>query len=42
MWESTTDELFNLYSMLSVGGYVIVDDWAISVRVFHELHAVCR
>jgi len=27
MWESTMDELFNLYDLLSVNGIVIIDDW---------------
>jgi hypothetical protein len=31
MYESTLDILFNLYGKLSVGGYVIIDDWNIPV-----------
>jgi hypothetical protein len=31
MYESTMDILFNLYGKLSVGGYVIIDDWPIPV-----------
>ena len=27
MYESTMDALTNLYSKVSVGGYIIVDDW---------------
>lgn len=27
MYESTVDVLYNLYSKLSVGGYVVIDDW---------------
>ena len=27
MYESTVDVLYNLYDKLSVGGYVIMDDW---------------
>ena len=27
MYESTIDVLYNLYDKLSVGGYVIMDDW---------------
>lgn len=27
MYESTVDVLYNLYGKLSVGGYVIIDDW---------------
>jgi len=29
MYESCLDSIFNLYEFLSVGGYVIIDDWAI-------------
>ena len=28
MYESTVDVLYNLYDKLSIGGYVIMDDWA--------------
>ena len=27
MYESTTDELYNLWDSISPGGYVIIDDW---------------
>ena len=27
MYESTVDVLYNLYNKLSIGGYVIMDDW---------------
>jgi O-methyltransferase len=27
MYESTVDVLYHLYNKLSVGGYVIIDDW---------------
>ena len=27
MYESTADVLYNLYDKLSIGGYVIIDDW---------------
>ncbi len=27
MYESTTDELYNLWDFISPGGYVIIDDW---------------
>ena len=28
MYESTVDVLYHMYDKLSIGGYVIVDDWA--------------
>jgi hypothetical protein len=31
MYESTMDELFNLYNKVSVGGVIIIDDYAIDV-----------
>lgn len=31
MYESTMDELYNLYDLVAVGGFVIIDDWAIGV-----------
>lgn len=46
MYESTTDALANLYPRLSVGGYVIVDDYgaipacAQAVRDFRGLHGI--
>jgi len=30
MYQSTVDVLYNLYEKLSVGGYVIIDDWTIT------------
>jgi hypothetical protein len=33
MYESTMDQLFNLYSKLQVGGVIIVDDFNIDVCV---------
>ena len=32
---SYMDSLFNLYEMLSVGGYVIVDDYAVIGRIVY-------
>jgi hypothetical protein len=29
MYESTTDELYNLWDSISPGGYVIIDDWGL-------------
>jgi len=29
MYESTMDQLFNLYPLVSIGGFVIVDDWTV-------------
>ena len=29
MYESTLDQLFNLYPLITVGGYIIVDDWSV-------------
>jgi hypothetical protein len=31
MYESTVDELYNLYDAVSPGGYIIIDDWSIKV-----------
>jgi hypothetical protein len=31
MYESTMDELYNLWDAVSPGGYVIIDDWSIKV-----------
>ena len=28
MYESTVDVLYNLYDKLSIGGYLIMDDWS--------------
>lgn len=30
MYESTMDELYNLYNVLSIGGFIIIDDWTIA------------
>lgn len=32
MYESTMDELYNLYDLVAVGGFVIIDDWAIGKK----------
>jgi len=45
MYESTMDQLFNLYSLVSVGGYVIVDDWTVSecnraIKDFWKWHEI--
>lgn len=46
MYESTTDALVNLYPKLSLGGYVIVDDYGAigacreAVHDFRNLHAI--
>jgi hypothetical protein len=31
MYESSMDQLYNLYPLISLGGYIIVDDWSIPV-----------
>ena len=38
MYESTMDQLFNLYSKLQVGGVIIIDDYNIQdcVRAVHD------
>ncbi len=38
MYESTMDQLFNLYAKISVGGVIIVDDYNIDVcvRAIHD------
>jgi hypothetical protein len=38
MYESTMDQLFNLYAKISVGGVIIVDDYGIEVcqRAIHD------
>mmetsp|Transcript_17355 Transcript_17355/g.51926 ORF Transcript_17355/g.51926 Transcript_17355/m.51926 type:complete len:326 (+) Transcript_17355:81-1058(+) len=43
MYESTMDILFNLWDTLSVGGYMIIDDWAIeacqqAIGEFYKMH----
>ena len=45
MYESTIDELFLMYDLVSVGGFVIIDDWRIRVckRAINEflgLHGI--
>ena len=45
MYESTVDVLYNLYDKLSVGGYVIMDDWTgfpskIAVEDFFKVHGI--
>ena len=47
MYESTMDILFNLYSKLSVGGFLIIDDWGIpvarkAVRHFFHIHGISK
>ena len=44
MWESTMDELFNLYELLNVGGVVLIDDWKhvpeckAAIETFMQMH----
>lgn len=45
MYESTVDVLYNLYDKLSIGGFVIMDDWynfpsKIAVEDFFAMHSV--
>jgi hypothetical protein len=45
MYQSTADGLYNLYDKVQIGGYVIIDDWAIgnarkAVKDFWNLHGV--
>ena len=45
MYESTVDVLYNLYDKLSVGGYVIMDDWfgfpsKTAVKDFFAVHGI--
>jgi len=45
MYESTMDQLFNLYPRVAVGGWVIVDDWIIgdcqrAVKHFWKWHNI--
>jgi len=47
MYESTMDILFNLYDKISVGGFLIVDDWDIqvarkAVKHFFYIHKVSK
>eukprot|EP00584_Thalassiosira_punctigera_P018879 CAMPEP_0172564960 /NCGR_PEP_ID=MMETSP1067-20121228/106360_1 /TAXON_ID=265564 ORGANISM="Thalassiosira punctigera, Strain Tpunct2005C2" /NCGR_SAMPLE_ID=MMETSP1067 /ASSEMBLY_ACC=CAM_ASM_000444 /LENGTH=95 /DNA_ID=CAMNT_0013355755 /DNA_START=81 /DNA_END=365 /DNA_ORIENTATION=- len=45
MYQSTVDVLYRLYDRLSVGGYVIIDDWfgfpaQDACREFFEAHGI--
>eukprot|EP01097_Dermamoeba_algensis_P009303 TRINITY_DN6525_c0_g1_i1.p1 TRINITY_DN6525_c0_g1~~TRINITY_DN6525_c0_g1_i1.p1 ORF type:complete len:416 (-),score=108.94 TRINITY_DN6525_c0_g1_i1:94-1341(-) len=45
MYESTMDQLFNLYERVVVGGYVLIDDWmlrstSLALEHFFGYHAV--
>ena len=45
MYESTMDQLFNLYEKIPVGGIVIVDDWIVgecrrAIRDFRSWHGM--
>jgi hypothetical protein len=45
MYESTIDELYNLYEYVSIGGYVLIDDWTIlqcqkAVKFFMSSHGI--
>ncbi|KAL3418156.1 hypothetical protein PVAG01_09871 [Phlyctema vagabunda] len=45
MYESTLDELFNLYDLVSVGGFILIDDWSIpvcrsAVEDFMKMHGI--
>lgn len=45
MYESTVDVLYNLYDKLSIGGYVIMDDWfgfpsKTAVLDFFKVHGI--
>lgn len=45
MYESTMDQLFNLYGKIPVGGIVIVDDWDLTdcrraLRDFRSWHSM--
>jgi predicted O-methyltransferase YrrM len=47
MYESTMDILFNLYDKISVGGFLIVDDWNIAVarkavKHFFYIHRITK
>ena len=44
MYQSTVDVLYNFYDKLSIGGYVIIDDWGLPAeaasRDFLRVHGV--
>mmetsp|Transcript_15835 Transcript_15835/g.36322 ORF Transcript_15835/g.36322 Transcript_15835/m.36322 type:complete len:336 (+) Transcript_15835:205-1212(+) len=45
MYESTVDVLYNLYDKLSIGGYVIMDDWfgfpsKVACEDFFQVHGI--
>jgi O-methyltransferase len=45
LYESTVDVLYNLYDKLSVGGFIIMDDWfgfpsRTAVEDFHNVHQI--
>lgn len=45
MYDSTMDQLFNLYAKVSIGGFVIVDDWLIppckrAINDFRRWHGI--
>lgn len=45
MYDSTMDQLFNLYAKVSIGGFVIVDDWSIppckrAINDFRQWHGI--
>lgn len=45
MYDSTMDQLFNLYAKVSIGGFVIVDDWIIppckrAINDFRRWHGI--
>merc|ERR1719419_1826416 len=45
MYESTMDILFNLYEKVTIGGFVIIDDWSIAscnkaIKEFREIHQI--
>jgi O-methyltransferase len=45
MYESTVDVLYNLYDKLSIGGYLIMDDWynfpsKIACEDFFKVHGI--
>jgi len=45
MYESTMDILFNLYEIVSIGGFIIIDDWTIpfcqqAIKDFRSWHGI--
>jgi len=45
MYESTMDQFFNLFDKISIGGWIIIDDWSIqvckrAVNDFREWHGI--